>query len=52
MEGFQPSLLEVREKDSGHSMIMEVYNGSFTPKPDKNNDTFTSRTHYLQRINM
>jgi len=34
MEGFQPCLLEVREKDSVHSMIMDIPNGNIAPKSD------------------
>ena len=44
MEDFQPCLLELREKDSDDSMILDVHNGTLTPKLDKGGVTFASRT--------
>ena len=45
MEDFQPCLLELKENDSGDSMIVDVHNGTFTPKLDKVDTTIASRTH-------
>ena len=48
MEDFQPCLLELKGKnDSGDRMIVDVHNGTFTPKLDKvdHSTTIASSTH-------